>query len=101
MQRSDVPFPVARRSFLSKLGAGLATVGAAVGIDTAAMRAEAPADGWGGMPRTTGSVRLHRLTDSPTYAWSYALFVPLTHRGEPPADRFASRVAPGRNRPAR
>jgi intracellular sulfur oxidation DsrE/DsrF family protein len=46
MQRSDVPFPVARRSFLSRLGAGLATVGAAVGIDTAAMRAEAPADGW-------------------------------------------------------
>jgi len=44
MQRSDV-LPVARRSFLSRLGAGLAAVGAAVGIDTSTVIAQGPSEG--------------------------------------------------------
>jgi intracellular sulfur oxidation DsrE/DsrF family protein len=45
MLRSDVPFPVARRSFLSRLGAGLAAVGATLGIDTSTVTAQGPSDG--------------------------------------------------------
>lgn len=44
VQRFDV-FPVARRSFLSRLGAGLAAVGAVVGIDTSTVMAQGPSDG--------------------------------------------------------
>ena len=44
MHRSDF-FPVARRSFLSRLGAGLAAVGAAVGIDSSTVTAQGPSEG--------------------------------------------------------
>lgn len=42
MQRFDVTFPSARRSFLSRLGAGLAAFGAGLGIGTSAAMAQAP-----------------------------------------------------------
>ena len=44
MRRSDF-FPVARRSFLSRLGAGLAAVGAAVGIDSSTATAQGSSAG--------------------------------------------------------
>jgi intracellular sulfur oxidation DsrE/DsrF family protein len=45
MQRFDAPFPFARRSFLSRLGTGLAAVGAALGADTAAAMAQGSSEG--------------------------------------------------------
>jgi intracellular sulfur oxidation DsrE/DsrF family protein len=45
MQRSDVPFPFARRSFLSRLAAGLAAVGAGLGIGTSTIRAQGSSEG--------------------------------------------------------
>ena len=45
MQRSDVRFPFARRSFLSRLGTGLAAVGAALGADTSDVMAQGPSEG--------------------------------------------------------
>ena len=44
MRRPDF-FPVARRSFLSRLGAGLAAVGAAVGIDSSTATAQGSSAG--------------------------------------------------------
>jgi intracellular sulfur oxidation DsrE/DsrF family protein len=45
MQPSDVPAPFARRSFLSRLGTGLAAVGVALGADTSTVVAQGPSDG--------------------------------------------------------
>ena len=45
MQRSDVPFPFARRSFLSKVGAGLAAFGAAWGAGRSTVMAHGPSEG--------------------------------------------------------
>jgi intracellular sulfur oxidation DsrE/DsrF family protein len=45
MQRSDAPSPFARRSFLSRLGTGLAAVGAALGVETSAVMAQGPSEG--------------------------------------------------------
>ena len=42
---SDVPFPVARRSFLSRLGAGLAAVSATLGVDASTVMAQGPPEG--------------------------------------------------------
>jgi intracellular sulfur oxidation DsrE/DsrF family protein len=40
MSRSDVPFPFARRSFLSRFGTGLVAIGAALGADASAVSAQ-------------------------------------------------------------
>jgi intracellular sulfur oxidation DsrE/DsrF family protein len=45
MPRSDVPFPFARRSFLSRLGTGLAAIGAALGADASTVQAQEPSEG--------------------------------------------------------
>lgn len=45
MQRSDVPFLFARRSFLSRLGTGLAAVGAALGADASVVKAQELSEG--------------------------------------------------------
>ena len=44
MHRPDVPLPFARRSFLSRLGTGLATLGAAFGAGTASTFAQGASD---------------------------------------------------------
>src|SRR6266550_4354132 len=44
MHRPDVCLPFARRSFLSRLGTGLATLGAALGADTASTYAQGASD---------------------------------------------------------
>src|SRR5947208_8172763 len=44
MHRPDVSLPFARRSFLSRLGTGLATLGAALGADTASTYAQGASD---------------------------------------------------------
>ena len=46
MQPSDVPFFVARRSFFSRVAAGLAAFGAAARADAAAFTPGAPEGGW-------------------------------------------------------
>jgi len=45
MQHADSPFPFARRSFLTRLGAGLAAFGAALGTDTSTVMAQGASDG--------------------------------------------------------
>jgi intracellular sulfur oxidation DsrE/DsrF family protein len=45
MQRADAPFPFARRSFLSRLGVGLAAAGAALGAKTSAVMAQGSSEG--------------------------------------------------------
>jgi len=45
MPRSDVPFPFARRSFLSRLGTGLAAIGAALGADASTAEAQELSEG--------------------------------------------------------
>src|SRR5438876_8017890 len=44
MHRPDVCLPFARRSFFSRLGTGLATLGAALGADTASTYAQGASD---------------------------------------------------------
>ena len=44
MHRPDVSLPFARRSFLSRLGTGLAALGAALGADTASTYAQGAPD---------------------------------------------------------
>ena len=44
MHRPDVSLPFARRSFLSRLGPGLATLGAALGAGTASTYAQGASD---------------------------------------------------------
>jgi len=45
MLGSNVPFPFARRSFLSRAGAALAAFGAAAGADTSTVMAHGPSEG--------------------------------------------------------